>query len=160
MEQRLRSAPIKLVFWIIITIFIFDFIFILLELFEEFVLFDLSAMSFAFVSYSTLIHIALIFVQVLLILYQFLLWYTSYYLVKNEYVLRSSGLIVKRKKIVNYANVRSANYEQGVLGRIFNYGNVSLELIGKGNGFVMASIDSPGNVVERIEKYVGDKNNS
>ncbi len=156
MSNYLRESSVKLVFTIIAYILVFDLLYLILEVFEEF-FFDLSGSAFLFISYSALYHFILIFIQILAIVFVFIRWYTFYFSIKDDYIINISGLIVKKKRIVNYSNISSVNYRQGILGRVFNYGDLNLELIGEGNSFVIQNIDSPDLIVNKIEKYINSR---
>jgi len=159
MRNYLREAPIKLVFRILMSVLVFDLFYLALAVIENFLL-DLSSPRFYFFSYSTIIHGLLVIIQMFFVLYCFIKWHTSYFLIEDSYITSMSGLIIKNKKLINYANIRSVNYEQGIFGRIFNYGDIAFELIGTGKNLVIRNIDNPGELVSKIEKFTGreDKN--
>lgn len=153
MNKFAREATIKLVFRILLSVIIFDFFYLFLTLFEEFVL-DLNEAGPMLLSYSALYHLVLIVLQLVTIIYLFVKWYISYYVVSDTHLTKKTGLLVKRDKVVNYGNVRVVNYKQGVLGRIFNYGDIVFEMVGGGDDLIVKGIESPSSIVEIIQKSI------
>ncbi len=75
----------------------------------------------------------------------------------DEKVVQRSGIIAKRERQSLLTNVTSVSVNQSVLGRIFNYGDVQVDLIGKWD-VNTNGISNPHKLKEFLEKYLSNKN--
>lgn len=152
-KKFVREATIKLVIKISATVLFFDALSLILTLGEEFFL-DLDNMGPLLISYSAISHLTLIFLQLGSITSLFIRWYIRYYTVGETHITRRTGLIVKRDQVVNFSNVRMVKYKQGIMGRLFNYGDITFQLVGNGEDFIIRGIDSPQEIVEKVEQNI------
>jgi uncharacterized membrane protein YdbT with pleckstrin-like domain len=74
---------------------------------------------------------ALIFTVAMLFsaLQQWIMYMTSDYVVTNKRVIMREGLLVRRTSDLRLSTISSVNTDQGVLGQMLNFGNISI------NGF-------------------------
>ena len=157
MKEKVREATIKLVFRILVAVLIFDFFYLILTLVEEYFV-DLSAVGTnMMISYSAAYHLGLILFQVFLISYLFIGWFITSYIIEEEHITARSGLIVKRDKVINFNNVRMVDYKQGLLARIFDYGDIVFEMVGGGKDFVIKGIESPKKIVQSVKSSISEK---
>ncbi|MBC8230730.1 PH domain-containing protein [bacterium] len=56
----------------------------------------------------------------------FIAWFTSEFAITNKRVIIKVGLISRRTLEMNLAKIESVNVNQGVLGRILNYGSITV----------------------------------
>lgn len=49
----------------------------------------------------------------------------------DKYVIEKSGILSKKEKKSTFAGVYSISVEQSIWGRIFNYGNVKVDVVGR-----------------------------
>ena len=49
----------------------------------------------------------------------------------DKYVIERSGILSKKEKKSTFAGVYSVSVDQSVWGRIFNYGNVKIDVVGR-----------------------------
>lgn len=75
----------------------------------------------------------------------------------DQKVVQRSGIIAKRERQSLLTNVTSVSVNQSVLGRIFNYGDVQVDLIGKWD-INTNGISNPHKLKEFLENYLSDKN--
>jgi uncharacterized membrane protein YdbT with pleckstrin-like domain len=154
MKDKLRESTIKLVFRIIVLIIIFDLFYFAITIIEM-IYPSLKEVYISFFNYSTLIHLSLLFLQIFSIAYMFVRWFTNYYVIGNDHIAQIYGIISKTEKTIKYSNLRIVDNKQSVLGRIFNYGDIVLGLIGNDQNFLIKGIDDPNNIVNRIQKSIG-----
>ena len=56
----------------------------------------------------------------------FIYWFTSEFAVTNKRVIIKVGLISRRTLEMNLAKIESVNVNQGILGRILDYGSITV----------------------------------
>ncbi len=75
----------------------------------------------------------------------------------NEKVVQKSGILSKREKQSLLTNVTSVSVNQSLWGRIFNYGDVKVDLIGKWD-IDTVGISRPNELKAFLEDYLSNKN--
>ncbi|MCA9750288.1 MAG: PH domain-containing protein [Romboutsia sp.] len=75
---------------------------------------------------STALFIFFTFLQVTLLVYVILNWVNTIYEINDKEVVYKTGIIGKRARAYDMSNVQSSYVEQSILGRIFNFGKVTL----------------------------------
>ncbi len=79
---------------------------------------------------------------VVLLVQEWLRWWTTEMAVTNRRVIYKNGLIWRQTNEMNMDKVESVRVEQSILGRVLDYGNVTI--LGTGAGFeTMHIIGSP-----------------
>ena len=76
---------------------------------------------------------ALALVAVVLLIQQWFRWWVTEIAVTNRRVIYKKGLIRRQTNEMNMDKVESVQVEQSILGRMFNYGTVTI--LGTGEGF-------------------------
>ena len=85
---------------------------------------------------------ALAFVTVVLLVQQWLEWWVTEIAVTNRRVIYKKGLIRRQTSEMNMDKVESVKIDQSILGRMLDYGNVTV--LGTGEGFeTLRTIASP-----------------
>ena len=85
---------------------------------------------------------ALALVAVVLLIQPWIQWWVTEIAVTNRRVIYKKGLIRRQTNEMNLDKVESVRVEQSVLGRIFDYGTVTI--LGTGEGFeTLRTIASP-----------------
>lgn len=141
----------RLIFRILTTILVFDLVYLILTFFEEFVL-DLRSYEFFSLTYSTIFHLSLLLIQLLVVSKTTLNWYTTSYDIGENTITKSKGFLIKTEKIFNYINVKNIVYRQGLIGRFFDYGDLSFETVGDTGAFKIIGIESPKKMANVLEK--------
>ena len=94
---------------------------------------------------------AIIFVAALINEPEIKKYFTTYFVSNNE-VARIRGIIRKDKVSVPHANITSVNYTKGILGRIFNFGDV---IINSSSATIkMEGVRNPEEIVRIIENKI------
>jgi uncharacterized membrane protein YdbT with pleckstrin-like domain len=74
------------------------------------------------------------------------------YVVSNNEVMKIEGIIRKKKFAIPYQSIADVKLSKGVVGRIFNFGNI--EIMGFKEGISMKGIRNPDEVLRMIENKV------
>jgi uncharacterized membrane protein YdbT with pleckstrin-like domain len=98
-----------------------------------------------------LFFITIIFVAALINEPEIKRYFTTYF-VSNSEVALIKGIIRKNKVSVPHANITSVNYSKGILGRIFNFGDV---IINSSSATIkMEGVRNPEEIVRIIENKI------
>jgi uncharacterized membrane protein YdbT with pleckstrin-like domain len=81
------------------------------------------------------------------------------YLIKDTNIEEVSGIIIKKRRIIPWNLVSNISMKKGVLGRIFNYGDIVVGGLSPDGGIVMRGISNPENILAKIERKIDNKNN-
>lgn len=85
---------------------------------------------------------ALALVAVLLLIQEWLQWWVTEIAVTSRQVIYKKGLIRRQTNEMNMDKVESVRIDQSILGRMLNYGTVTI--LGTGEGFeTLSTIASP-----------------
>ncbi|MBX9842509.1 MAG: PH domain-containing protein [Xanthobacteraceae bacterium] len=85
---------------------------------------------------------ALALVAVALLVQQWFQWWITEIAVTNRRVIHKKGLVRRQTREMNMDKVESVQIDQSILGRLLDYGNVSI--LGTGEGFeTLRTIASP-----------------
>jgi uncharacterized membrane protein YdbT with pleckstrin-like domain len=85
---------------------------------------------------------ALALVAVVLLIQQWFQWWVTEIAVTNRRAIYKKGLVRRQTNEMNMDKVESAKIDQSILGRILDYGNVTI--LGTGEGFeTLCTIASP-----------------
>ena len=76
----------------------------------------------------------------------------------DKYVIEKSGILSKKEKKSTFAGVYSVSVEQSVWGRIFNYGNVKIDVVGRWD-IDTNGISHPQEFKKYLEHYIVEPNN-
>ena len=80
--------------------------------------------------------------------------WVRHYVVKNNEVIKIEGILTKKKISVPYQSVADLKLNKGIVGRIFNFGDV--HVVGLGNLVInMKGVARPEEVFNVIQNKVG-----
>jgi len=74
------------------------------------------------------------------------------YVVSNNEVMKIEGIFRKKKFAIPYQSIADVKLSKGIVGRIFNFGNI--EIMGFKEGMNMKGIRNPDEVLRMIENKV------
>ena len=72
----------------------------------------------------------------------------------NKYVIKS-GLIAKKENQMAFTKIMSVSVDKSVLGAIFNYGNVKIDIVGK-NDAILGGVKNPNGLKNYLENIIAD----
>lgn len=150
----LRAHPITNIPWIILAIFVFAIPFVVLKLLP------LAGISLAFIPQSfVLISLIINFLLVLIIVFEgFLEWYFNAALITNEKVvdIDFEHLLYKGVDLAPLSKIEETDsVTAGIVGTIFNFGNVSVQTAGAKVAIEMKNIPKPAHVADLILDLAG-----
>lgn len=93
------------------------------------------------------IVVAIIFVDLVMILD----WLTTTYTLTNRRVQFEFGIISHQTKTITLSQITDVQDQIGILGRIFNYGNVRIEAANINSEILFRGISSPGTRKSQID---------
>ena len=112
----------KIVFALILPIFVYILVHITSEQLATF--FSLSEdLSLGFLLFLALLSV----VQVALVLLITLQWKNHVYYLTENYIQENSGIFTLTERMYDLKNVRDISIRQGMMGRMFNYGDIIVE---------------------------------
>lgn len=77
----------------------------------------------------------------------------GYFLKENELIVRR-GIIAKTETAYPYANMQSVTLQQGFIGRLFNYGQISIFIPTLGKDILFSEISNPKEFTEKIKAHI------
>lgn len=91
-----------------------------------------------------------LFFQLLLVGYLFFQWMSNYYWFDGGILYHKKGILWTHREEFVLLEVEATTYSQGLLGRIFDYGEVSLVFANQ--KFILRRIPHPENFVEMVNR--------
>ncbi len=86
-------------------------------------------------------------------------WINNYYILTSNEIKYITGIISKREMNYSLKNIQSVSFEQGLIGRIFNYGNVKIFSPALQQELFLAEVPNPSQIVENIKEVLEESNN-
>lgn len=107
-----------------------------------------------FISYHSLFFIILAGLKIYLTIFIILTWLNEYYEITPREVIHKRGLIWRKVERYEFDYVRYVNLDQGIFGRMFNFGTISLVDIRKNIFMHMYQIHNPHKYIHIIKDLV------
>ncbi|MGC8811986.1 MAG: PH domain-containing protein [Candidatus Aenigmatarchaeota archaeon] len=140
MEERLKYKTARISF-------IFNYFLSILVLFLLFLL--LPYLNF---SWSTWVYYLFLLVILALVLEPEAERVLREYFITNAEVIKIEGILTKKRISIPYQSVADVRVIKGIVGRIFNYGNIIIK--GVKDDIIMKGIKNPESVHELINKRI------
>lgn len=102
--------------------------------------------------YLFIVSIVPVIVALLLALVLFLGWVNTLYTLTDLRLQWEFGIFGKRAKNIGNADIQAVQVDQGIIGRIFNYGDVLTRSAQQPIAIEFATIGSPGQRAEQIQE--------
>lgn len=77
------------------------------------------------------------------------------YIITNNEIMKIEGILTKKTTIIPYQSVADIRVTKGVIGRIFNYGDVHVRGVKEGGDIRMKGMKNP----EEVQRIIQDKVN-
>ena len=106
------------------------------------------------ISYHSLFFIILAGLKICLTIFIILTWLNEYYEITPKEVVHKRGLIWRKEERYEFDYVRYVNLDQSILGRMFNFGTISLIDIRKNIFMHMYQIHNPHKYIHIIKNLV------
>jgi uncharacterized membrane protein YdbT with pleckstrin-like domain len=104
-----------------------------------------------------LITLLSVFIPLLIILYIVLNKRSTKYVITNKRIAGRYGIISEDFKSASFQHITSVRVKQGLIGKIFKFGNIIIDTAGSGTGvdFVWKYVKNPIEVKNKIETNIG-----
>jgi uncharacterized membrane protein YdbT with pleckstrin-like domain len=81
---------------------------------------------------------------------------STIYAITNKRVIGRTGFISEDFKSSTFKHITSLRVKQGLIGKLFNFGNIIVDTSGSGLGveFIWRYVNNPVNVKNEIEKHI------
>ncbi len=81
---------------------------------------------------------------------------STIYAITNKRVIGRSGIISEDFKSSTFKHITSLRVKQGIIGKLFNFGNITIDTSGSGLGveFIWRYVNNPVQVKNEIEKHI------
>lgn len=91
-------------------------------------------------------------VSLIIFIYLLLSWNYEYYIISPHSISSNSRIILRKTQNIDVPGIRSIIVNQGLFGRIFNYGTLTLESPLLKENFLIKNVPSPSRHAGLIEK--------
>jgi len=109
--------------------------------------------SYSFVIKSSNYSIFILgFLNLIVLIWLFALWFNTYYIISEEGISKTEGVIFKRTRTFDISSVSSVQVTQSVLGRILKYGSIVLENPLTKQDLILKNVNDPYLQTSLIEK--------
>ncbi len=125
MHHIVRQTPLFLGLKLVILELVFSGIYLLLRLPLHFFEFDIPFIDETFLFYA-IIFTLFTLIEVVLILLPLLQWANEYYEITQYEIVHHKGVVSHSQQIYPLNNIEAIIIEQGLLGRMFHYGTITL----------------------------------
>ncbi len=95
-------------------------------------------------------------IEVVVAGYVILQWLNNYYILTSTEVRYMTGILSKREENYSLKNIQSVSFEQGLIGRIFNYGNVKMFSPALQKELFLTEVSNPKQIVENVKRMIED----
>ena len=81
---------------------------------------------------------------------------STIYAITNKRVIGRSGIISEDFKSSSFKHITSLRVKQGIIGKLFNFGNIIIDTSGSGLGveFIWRYVNNPVQVKNELEKHI------
>ncbi len=103
-----------------------------------------------------LITIYTIIIPIIVVVIIYLTKSSTIYAITNKRVIGRSGIISEDFKSSTFKHITSLRVKQGIIGKLFNFGNITIDTSGSGFGveFIWRYVNNPVQVKNEIEKHI------
>ena len=89
--------------------------------------------------------------EITIAVYVILHWLSNYYALSSKEITYVTGMVSKRENSYSLANVQSVSFEQGLVGRILNYGTVKIFSPVLKQELYMTEVSNPRQIVDHVK---------
>jgi len=91
-------------------------------------------------------------IEIFTAIFLFLKWANNYYILREKEIIYVTGIISRRERNYSLDNIQSISSEQGLVGRILNYGTIKIFSPALQRELFLTDIPDPKEVVEKIKQ--------
>jgi len=104
--------------------------------------------------FSWLLFIIRTIIELLVIIFLYVLWLSNHFRITPRKVIHKQGLIVTNQDSYNIESIDNISCNQNMFGRLFNYGDIILNFSGK--QYILEDIWNPNYFSSLITRYNRD----
>lgn len=86
-------------------------------------------------------------------------WINNYYILTSNEIKYITGIVSKKEMNYSLKNIQSVSFEQGLIGRILNYGSVKIFSPALQQELFLNEVPYPSQVVDNIKDVLEESNN-
>ena len=147
----IRDTPIRLVIWIVIYQIIFSSIYLIVALISgSYVAFD-EGLLLNIITYDLFTFIVLVLLQQIITMYLLLRWIHRLYKFQEYDLILTEGIFPKKTMKIPHRSIKTIKSHKSLLGRIFNYGTITIALINQPKAVVIPYMTNPDQVIKYLE---------
>ena len=109
------------------------------------------------ISFNFLIYLTISLFQLIVIFFMFFSWYLENYTVTIGKIIHTRGNFYEKKYLV--PKLKSITFKQTILGRLFRYGTVEIEVPNDLTKILIPNLNTPEQLITKIEKALGSTDN-
>lgn len=143
--EPIRVSVAVLIMRLFIVMFLVDTVYSLINIF----VFDLQLLQQFHYQLATILFVAHFFKNALslyLVITIVLNWISKVYYLTDKYLVRREGIIHIKEKIYDLKIIRSISVNQGIIGKLFHYGDIAITTSASGgynDKIYLTSISQP-----------------
>lgn len=143
--EPIRGSVSLLVFRLFLILFFIDTSYSLLTLF----VFELEIFQnyhYQLIGILFLAHFIKNAFSIYLVLSIVLKWVSIVYFVTDKYIMQREGVLSTKEKIYDLKNIKSVTVQQGLIGKLFHYGDIQISshgLGGKTENIYISDVSNP-----------------
>lgn len=144
-HEPIRSSVLILILRLFLVMFVVDTIYSIAEIY--FLDLDVSLDIHRLITTGMFIaHFFKNMLLIYLVLSIITKWISNLCYLTNKYLVKHEGILNIKEKMIDLKNLRSVTVNQGFLGKLFNYGNITLTTSASGGyaeEIYLSEIDNP-----------------
>lgn len=87
-----------------------------------------------------------VFIQIVMVVGTTLTWANTLYYITDKHIVKRVGMVQTKENIYHFDNIRSISVDQSILGKLFNYGDITIKTSASGGyqgDIILFQIDNP-----------------
>lgn len=152
----IRRSPVTLAINIIVAEIILEVFYITSKLALYFL--EQEALIQGTLGISVALNLLLLPIAIVLIIVPIAYWVSEEYVLTEEDLIAKQGIMTKKQTAYPYTNMQRIHVQQGVLGRMFNFGTISVYMPVLGQEIFFKDLSGPHGFAEYLKKLTPNQN--
>lgn len=136
----------KAIYGVILLVFLFWVSNPIKSFIADMQMYAISYIKFGLTGYTMLAIVLLMLVDLVYIIWQLLLWYSTQYTITNRRIISKRGILNSKKTYMPFRSIQDIDLSQSILERIFDIGTVTAYSAYDNNSMVLSNIHNPSEV--------------
>ena len=99
-----------------------------------------------------IVFLCLTIIQILLIIFVFIRWDGHYWEIRESEIIEWKGMLSKQKTTHSFVHIESLEFQQSLMGRLCNYGTITLYIPTFKRDIILADISNPNRILEILQR--------